>query len=114
MRKKLADGTEMVSTICDQCHATCGAFAYVKANRVIKVEGDPGFPDSEGYLCPKGLASIQLLYHPRRNKYPMKRKGERGEGKWQRISWDEALDETAFRFKEIAKKWGPYAITWSW
>jgi len=114
MRKKLADGTEVVSTICDQCHASCGALAYVKDNRVVKVEGDPDFPDSEGYLCPKGLASIQLLYHPNRNKYPMKRIRERGEGKWKRISWDEALDETAFQFKEIAEKWGPESITWSW
>src|SRR4030042_3738661 len=114
MRKRLADGTEVVSTICDQCHATCGALAYVKNGRVVKVEGDPDFPDSEGYLCPMGLSSVQHLYHPNRIKYPMKRVGERGQGKWQRISWDEALDETAFRFKEIAGKWGPESITWSW
>ena len=77
------------------------------------MEGDPDFPQNEGFMCPKGLAVTQVLYHPDRIKYPMKRMGERGEGKWQRISWDEALDETASRFKEIAK-WGPESITWSW
>ena len=114
MRKKLADGTEVVSTICDGCHSACGALAYVKDGRVVRVEGAPEFPESEGYLCPMGLSSTQVLYHPKRNKYPMKRVGGRGEGKWQRISWDEALDTVAARFKEIAAKWGPESVTWSW
>ena len=43
-------------------------------------------------MCAKGLAGIQALYHPNRIKYPMKRVGERGENKWKRISWDEAID----------------------
>ena len=114
MRRKLGDGTEVVPTICDRCHGTCGVLAYVKDGRVVKVEGDPDFPQNEGFMCPKGLAVTQVLYHPDRIKYPMKRLGERGEGKWQRISWDEALDTTAARFREIMEKWGPESITWSW
>jgi len=114
MRQKLSDGTEVVSTICDRCHGTCGVLAYVKDGRVIKVEGDRDFPQNEGFMCPKGLAVTQVLYHPDRIKYPMRRIGERGAGKWQRISWDEALDTTASRFKEVMDKWGPESVTWSW
>jgi len=111
MRRKLSDGTEVVSTICDRCHDCCGVLAYVKDGRVVKVEGDPDFPQNEGTMCPKGLAVTQVLYHPDRIKYPMKRTGERGEGKWQRISWDEALNTAASRFKEIMDKWGSESIT---
>ncbi|MEE9520731.1 MAG: molybdopterin-dependent oxidoreductase [Dehalococcoidales bacterium] len=114
MRRKLSDGTEVVSTICDRCHGCCGVLAYVKDGRVVKVEGDPDFPQNEGTMCPKGLAVTQVLYHPDRIKYPMKRTGERGGGKWQRISWDEALNTVASRFKEIMDKWGPESITCSY
>jgi len=61
-------------------------------------------------LCSKGLASIQLAYHPDRLRYPQKRAGEKGEGKWERISWDEALDTITSRYKEIIKENGPESI----
>jgi len=54
-----------------------------------------------------GAASIQILYNPLRIKYPMKRVGARGEGKWQRISWDEAIDTIAKKLKDIMEKYGP-------
>ncbi|MBW2209176.1 MAG: molybdopterin-dependent oxidoreductase [Deltaproteobacteria bacterium] len=108
------DHMKVVKSVCDRCHGTCGVLAYVKDGRVVKVEGDPDFPQNEGFMCPKGLAVTQVLYHPDRIKYPMKRIGERGEGKWERISWDEALDTAASRFKEVMEKWGPESITWSW
>ena len=104
----------VVRTLCQGCHCDCGVLAYVKNERVVKLEGDPNHPQNEGSLCPKGLSATQFLYHPDRILYPLKRAGERGEGKWQRVSWDEALDYTAFRFNEIREKYGPQAIGWSW
>jgi anaerobic selenocysteine-containing dehydrogenase len=107
-------GTRLVKTICDRCHCACGVVAHVKDGKVIKVEGDKDFPQNEGFLCPKGLAITQLLYLPERLKYPLKRVGERGEGKWERISWDEALDYAASEFRKVMDKYGPNAIAWTW
>jgi len=107
-------GAKVVRTICDRCHCACGVMAYVKDGKVLRVEGDPDFPQNEGFMCPKGLAVTQFLYHPDRLRYPLKRTGERGEGKWQRITWDEALDTAAHRFRQIMDKHGPRSITWSW
>ena len=92
------------------CHGGCGVFVHVKNGKVVRIEGDPSIPTNLGTLCPKGIASMQLLYHPNRLKYPLKRVGERGEGKWQRISWDEALDTIAAKLKEVKEKHGPLAI----
>ena len=103
-------GATVYRSQCYICNSGCDAVAYVKEGRVIKVEGDPSSPVTKGVLCAKGLASKHMLYHPERLRYPMKRLGERGEGKWQRISWDEALDTIAQRFKEIEAKYGKYSI----
>jgi len=109
-----ADYDRVVRTLCQGCHCDCGVLAYVKNEKVVKVEGDPQHPMNEGSLCPKGLSATQFLYHPDRLLYPLRRVGERGEGKWERISKDEALDYTAARFNEIREKYGPQAIGWSW
>lgn len=103
-------GTKIVKTNCRSCTADCGVLAHVKDGRVIKIEGNPEFERSEGALCTKGLAGIQALYHPNRNKYPMKRVGARGENKWKRISWDEALSEIAQKLMEIREKYGAESV----
>jgi len=101
---------KVIRTVCKDCHVACGVLVHVKDGKIAKVEGDPEHPLNQGIMCPKGLAIKQLVYHPDRIIYPMKRAGERGEGKWQRISWDEALDTIATKLKEIIDKYGPYAI----
>jgi anaerobic selenocysteine-containing dehydrogenase len=106
--------TKIVRTICDRCHCECGVLAHVRDGKVIKIQGDPNHPILDGSMCVKGLAFLQLVYHPDRIIYPMKRAGKRGEGKWQRISWDVALDMVAAKFKEIIKEYGPESVTWSW
>ncbi|MCL5959609.1 MAG: molybdopterin-dependent oxidoreductase [Chloroflexi bacterium] len=105
---------EVVKTICDRCHCACGVLAYVKDGRVMKVEGDPDYPQNQGMMCPKGLSVTQLLYSPDRIKYPLKRTGERGEGKWVQITWDEALDTVAREFRGVLDKYGPNSISWTW
>lgn len=106
--------TNIIRTCCDMCHCECGVLAHVQGGRVVKVEGDPDCPINEGSLCPKGLAIVQLLYHPDRIKYPLRRTGKRGGGKWHRISWEEALDTVATKFREIIEKYGPESVTYSW
>ena len=91
----------------------CGILAHVKGNRVVKVE-PAEFPNpKDRRICLRGLSSLDITYHPDRLKYPMKRTGERGEGKFQRISWDEALDTIAEKFKSIAAEYGWPSIGWT-
>ena len=92
------------------CHGGCGVLVYIKDGRVVKVEGDPDHPWNQGRLCPRCLALVQYIYHPQRILYPLKRVGERGENKWQRISWEEAFDIIEKKFKEIAEKYGPESV----
>ncbi|HJX13964.1 MAG TPA: molybdopterin-dependent oxidoreductase [Dehalococcoidales bacterium] len=101
---------KIVKTICFSCRGGCGVFLHVKNNEIIRVEGDPEHPGSKGTLCPKGLAVKQLVHHPDRLKYPLRRVGKRGEGKWERISWDQAFDEIAARLQDIKEKYGAEAI----
>jgi anaerobic dimethyl sulfoxide reductase subunit A len=104
--------TQIIRTVCRLTDwETCGLYAHVKDGKLIKVEPANDFPD-EGYrhICARGLASIQIPYQPNRIQYPLKRVGERGEGKWKRISWDEALEIIADKLKEISNKYGPEAL----
>jgi molybdopterin-containing oxidoreductase family molybdopterin binding subunit len=107
--------TKLVRTVCPaHCGIdACGILAHVKEGRVVKVE-PADFPNPRyRRICLRGLSSLDITYHPDRLKYPMKRVGERGEGKFERISWDEALDTIADKFKEIAAKYGWPAIGWT-
>ena len=85
---------KIVKSTCRSCHGGCGVLVTVEDGVATHIEGDPVSP-TWGTMCPKGLAAIQLVYNPHRLKYPKKRVGERGEGKWQRISWEEAIDTIA-------------------
>jgi anaerobic selenocysteine-containing dehydrogenase len=105
-----SSGEQVIRSNCRGCHGGCGVLVHVKDGRIIKLEGDPEIPSNRGTMCSKGLAYLQLVYHPDRVKYPLKRSGKKGEGKWQRISWDEALDTIVNKYKEIIPKYGPEAI----
>ena len=82
--------TKTVRTVCRECSAMCGMIVIVKDGRAVSVEDDPESPKSRDKLCWRAKAGLERLYHPDRLHYPLKRTGERGEGKWQRITWDEA------------------------
>ena len=92
------------------CHNGCGVLLYTKDGVLKKVEGDPEDSFNMGRLCPRCLALPEVVNHPDRLKYPLKRVGERGEGKWERISWEEAYDTIEKRFKQISEKYGPESI----
>ncbi len=104
------EDVRVVKTLCRGCVGHCGVLAHVKNGRVIKVEGDPDQLYSQGVMCAKGLSQVQALYNPNRVKYPMRRVGKRGENKWERISWDEALDEIAEQIVKYAQEYGPESL----
>ena len=91
-------------------HGGCALLVGVKDNRIVKVKGDPDGFLNKGYICPKGIASPDRLTHPDRLKHPLKRAGKRGEGKWERISWDEALKEIAENLNNIKEKHGARGV----
>jgi anaerobic selenocysteine-containing dehydrogenase len=106
-------GCAVIKSQCYICNSGCDVKVFVKEGRVVKIQGDPSSPVTKGTLCVKGLSSIDIVYHPDRLKHPMKRGGERGEGKWQRISWDEALDTIVQRFGDLRNKYGKTSIALS-
>ena len=105
-RDKYKD-VETIPGMCQLCSTVCGIVGYVKDGRLIKVEGNPKDPNSRGHLCARGQAALNHLYHPERLLYPLKRVGARGEGRWKRISWDEALDEIAEKLKAVRQSGHP-------
>lgn len=88
------------------CHEGCGALLYEKDGKIVKIEGDPLHPFNQGRLCAKCAAFPEVIYHPDRITHPLKRVGERGEGKWEEISWDEAYSIIEERLTEIFDKYG--------
>lgn len=91
----------LVPTVCFNCESACGLLAYVDKTtfEVKKFEGNPAHPGSRGRNCAKGPATHNQTYDPERILYPLKRVGKRGEGRWKRVTWDEALDDIAARMK---------------
>ena len=104
--EKYAD-TKKVPGMCQLCSTVCGIMGHVKDGRLIKIEGNPNDPNSRGRVCARGQAGLNHLYHPERLLYPLKRVGERGEGKWKRVSWDEALNEVAEKLKAVRESGSP-------
>ncbi len=101
-----ADATP-VPTICFGCTTHCGVVGWVENGRVRKIDGNPLDPNTQGTLCSKAQGMISYTYYPERVLYPMKRIGARGEGRWQRISWDAALDEIATKMRALREAGTP-------
>lgn len=91
-------------------HGGCGLLVGVRNNSIVSIKGDPDGYLNRGYTCYKGRVSAERLTHPNRLKQPLKRVGARGEGKWQAVSWDQALDETVENLDRIREKHGARAV----
>ena len=102
--------TKVVKTSCHGCIQMCPVRAYIENGVVVKLEGDQDAPVSRGSLCLKGLNQLHTMYSPRRVLHPLKRAGQRGENKWEVISWDEALDLAAEQITSTIDKYGPYSF----
>jgi len=103
----------ILKSTCRMCHGVCRVNIHMEGNRVKKITGDAESPTSRGYLCSKGAASVDLLYHPDRILHPLQRKGKRGENQWERISWEDALDQMAEKLQAIKRESGSeyFALT---
>jgi len=99
--KQVEHRSMLIPTTCFNCESACGLLAYVDraSLRVRKFEGNPEHPGSRGRNCAKGPSTINQITDPDRILYPLKRAGERGEGKWERVGWDEALDAIGARLR---------------
>ena len=107
----MAEETRWVKTHCARMdHGGCALLVSVKDNEILEIKGNPEGYLNRGYTCFKGRVSADRLTHPDRLRYPLRRAGKRGEGKWERISWDEALDETAKNLLKIKEKYGARAV----
>ena len=89
-KDKLSNEEKQVATLCEMCVNKCAAIAHVRNGVVQKLDPNPLFPKSRNMLCARGNSGIQALYDPDRLKYPLIRDGEKGSGKFKRVSWDEA------------------------
>lgn len=92
----------LLPTTCFNCESACGLLAYVDKQtlEVRKFEGNPEHPGSRGRNCAKGPATLNQVTDPDRILYPLKRAGARGQGKWERVSWDDALNDIAGRIRQ--------------
>ena len=109
-REAVGGETVVLKSVCRSCHGGCGALLHVRDGRLIKVEGDRASPLNHGRLCPIGTVTVDIVNHPQRLQFPMRRTGPRGAGQWHRITWDQALDEISERLLAIRAESGPEAI----
>ena len=103
--KRVEKNYSLVPTTCFNCESACGLLAYVdkESGQVAKLEGNPHHPGSRGRNCAKGPATINQLKDTERILHPMRRKGARGSGEWEKITWDEALDEISSKIRASLK-----------
>jgi anaerobic selenocysteine-containing dehydrogenase len=101
-----------IPTFCAMCGPSmgCGIYAIVRNGRFVRIEGMKEAPTNRGRNCAKAHAAPQWVYSPQRLKYPLKRVGQKGEGKFERIPWNEALDIIAGKLKEQKEKFGPESL----
>jgi anaerobic selenocysteine-containing dehydrogenase len=100
--RKVRRRYSLIPTICFNCEAACGLLAYVDQEtlKIQKFEGNPVHPGSRGRNCAKGPATLNQVQDPERILYPLRRVGTRGEGQWERVTWDEVLDDIGGRIRK--------------
>jgi anaerobic selenocysteine-containing dehydrogenase len=100
----------VIKSACNLCSGGCGVLVTLEDGKAVEIKGNPESLPNRGDLCKIGLASLEYLYHPDRLKHPLKRIGQRGEGKWQQISWDEALSMAADALNKVKQEYGAEAV----
>jgi len=95
---------QAIPSACWQCVSRCPMIGYTEGGRLVKVEGQPNSIRTDGKVCAKAQAGPNQVYDPDRILFPMRRVGNRGEGKWKRVSWDDALTKIAGRLKTSRRR----------
>ncbi len=106
----MMENQNIVRSVCGLCHNACPINIIMEGESIVKVAGVPEDPRTKGRICSRGLAATQILNDPRRLMCPVKRKGKRGEGNWEKVSWDQALTEIAETFNDIKAKHGADSV----
>lgn len=111
----MAINREIKHAICMWCHNHCRVGVRLENGKLVKVVEDESHPHAQSYRpvvrsCARARNAAEWFYHPDRLGYPLKRRGERGEGRWEKVTWKQALDEIAAKLSEIKEKYGPEAI----
>ena len=104
------DSEQIIRSTCGHCRSGCGVLIHMAQGKPVMIEGDPESPVNKGALCVKGQASLEYTYNSDRLMHPLKRAGEKGDGKWEQISWDEALSLVATKLTEAKKKCGGESV----
>ena len=102
-----------VFSVCGMCTVRCPISVEVENGQVAFIKGNPHVPAMKGAVCPRGAAGTALLHDNERPQTPLIREGERGEGKWRKATWDEALDYVADRLNKIKDEYGAKAISFT-
>lgn len=102
----MSKSVEVKDGICYMCTVTCPTRIHVRNGKVIKID----IANPKVAHCPRWKAQLDFVYHPDRLRYPVKRTGKRGDGSWQRISWDEALDTVAGNLQSVKDNFGPESV----
>jgi thiosulfate reductase/polysulfide reductase chain A len=105
--------TTTAFSVCGMCTVRCPIKVHVTDGKVSFIEGNPHVPAMKGAVCPRGAAGTGLIYDSERPQTPLIRDGERGEGKWRKASWEEALDYVADRLLQVKEKYGARAIAFT-
>jgi thiosulfate reductase/polysulfide reductase chain A len=99
-----------IRSICFECHSRCGVILEVTGDKLTGIRGDKDHPFSKGFLCPKGKAVMEIIYHPERVTKPLVRTGSRGQGRFSPVSWDEATGLISEKLLGIREKDGAEAF----
>ena len=110
VKAKQTGDAEIRRGVCPVCGVGCHAKVHIKAGKIIRITGDPDSPKGKR-PCERLIAAVDFHYHPERVNYPLKRIDKRGEGRWKRISWDQAIEEIAEKLDGIRAKFGPEALS---
>lgn len=102
--------TKKVYSICGMCTSRCPITVEVENGEIACIKGNPHFPAMRAGICPRGVAGVALIKDNERPRTPLIRVGQRGDGKWREVSWDEALDYVSNKLMEIRDKYAPESI----
>ncbi len=107
---KYKNNEEVFKSICRICHGGCGVLVHVRDGKVVRVKGDPESPMNKGWMCVKGVMTPEIANHPDRLRSPLRRVKKSGNGQWEEISWDNALDEITGKLDKLRKEFGTESI----